>query len=256
MLAQAERIVGAPPTTMALDAGYNCAEVLKIAEERGIELLCPESQTRTADAPSTKPSKQLGRDNFTFDSENNCYTCLQGRKLVFDYRCTPSNGKPAYVRYKSLNCRACPLASQCLSKPGTQRTIRRYQHQAAKDALRDKMSKPEARLRYKQRQASIEPVHGEQKHIQGMRRFRRRGLAKVRLEYSLHCMAHNLRRYRALRAKRPGAGGTDGPGRRKARHCSRFRARQRPVAAIRARRRASKSLPMSLCGGLQGVLVA
>lgn len=243
MLTQAERNVGAPIATMALDAGYNCGEVLKIAEEHGVELLCPEGRTPSGDKPWTKTSPKLSKDKFTFDSEKDCYTCPQGRKLVFDYRCTPSNGKPAYVRYKSLNCRDCPLASQCLSKEAARRTLKRYQHQAAKEALREKMSKPDVRLRYKQRQASIEPVHGEQKHIQGMRRFRRRGLAKARLEYSLHCMAHNLRRYRALRGTRPAASGTDGGRRRKSRRCSPFRACQRPVAAMRTGMRGPHSAP-------------
>jgi transposase len=210
---QAERIAGAPLESMALDAGYHCAELFAVAQSKGIELLCPEGKSSSKASAWVKRSPRKTKIEFTYDPVADCYVCPEQRRLVREYSCTPGDGKPAYVRYKSQNCEKCPVSSQCKRADAETRTLRRYAHEAAREALLAKMSTPEARARYRQRQASIEPVHGEQKHIQGMRRFRRRGLHKVRLEYSLHCMAHNLRRFRALlAASRAGGGGETGGG--------------------------------------------
>jgi transposase len=50
------------------------------------------------------------------------------------------------------------------------------------------------RLRYKQRQQTVEPVFGIIKEALGFRRFSLRGLTKVRLEWTLVTMAYNLKR--------------------------------------------------------------
>jgi hypothetical protein len=44
----------------------------------------------------------------------------------------------------------------------------------------------------------VEPVLSHIKENQGLRRFRRRGLVKVRLEFMLHLIAYNLSRAVAL----------------------------------------------------------
>ena len=199
LLDQSQRVLDERVQTVMLDAGYNSAEVLHATEQRGIEMLCPEGTAAGSDESWTKDNAKFGKDRFEYDDKLDVYICPQGRVLSFARNCKPYGTIPGYVGYKSEDCSGCPLAGQCLSKPGVQRTIKRYAHDADKLALRLKMQRPEVRERYKKRQGCIEPVHSEQKRVQGMTRFRRRGLAKVRLEYSLHCAAHNLRRFVVLR---------------------------------------------------------
>ena len=40
----------------------------------------------------------------------------------------------------------------------------------------------------------VEPVFAELRERQGLKRFHRRGLAGVKVEFSLHCIAYNLKR--------------------------------------------------------------
>lgn len=47
---------------------------------------------------------------------------------------------------------------------------------------------------YAKRKAIVEPVNGVLKEQRGMRRFRQRGLAKVRGEWALSNTAYNLTR--------------------------------------------------------------
>jgi hypothetical protein len=56
------------------------------------------------------------------------------------------------------------------------------------------MAQAEARQRYVQRQAMVEPVFSALRDRQGLQRFRRNGLAAVRVEFALHAMAYNLSR--------------------------------------------------------------
>jgi len=50
------------------------------------------------------------------------------------------------------------------------------------------------RERYKQRQQTVEPVFGIIKEAMGFRRFSLRGKARVGLEWTLVCLACNMRR--------------------------------------------------------------
>ncbi len=57
------------------------------------------------------------------------------------------------------------------------------------------------RQRYKERQQTVEPVFGIIKEAMGFRRFSLRGLAQVRLEWTLVTLAYNLKRLFHLRAQ-------------------------------------------------------
>jgi hypothetical protein len=53
---------------------------------------------------------------------------------------------------------------------------------------------------YKLRQQTVEPVFGIVKAVLGFRQFRLRGQAKVSLEWTLVCLAYNLKRLHRLDA--------------------------------------------------------
>jgi transposase len=60
--------------------------------------------------------------------------------------------------------------------------------------MRRKLRDPAGRALYAKRKAIVEPVNGVLKEQRGMRRFRQRGLAKVRGEWALTSTAYNLTR--------------------------------------------------------------
>ena len=65
--------------------------------------------------------------------------------------------------------------------------------------MRQKLRTPEGQRRYRQRKTIVEPVFGVLKEQRGMRRFRLRGLEKVRTEWMLAAVAYNLGRLYASR---------------------------------------------------------
>jgi hypothetical protein len=112
----------------------------------------------------------------------------------------------SYREYGGAPCGECSLRRQCTkSKQG--RTVKRFEGDEYKEAMAQVMLHPLARLAlpfggglaYGLRKAIVEPIFAELRERLGLTRFRRRGLEGVRLEFSLYCMAHNLKRAPALK---------------------------------------------------------
>jgi hypothetical protein len=67
-------------------------------------------------------------------------------------------------------------------------------------AMRTKLRRAGRRSRYRLRKQTAEPVFGQVKECRGFRRFLLRGLEKVRGEWNLACIAHNLLKLFGARA--------------------------------------------------------
>ena len=62
----------------------------------------------------------------------------------------------------------------------------------AKERMRAKVWTESGRAVYARRKTIVEPVFGQIKEVRGFRRFLLRGLAKIRGEWRLVCLTHNL----------------------------------------------------------------
>lgn len=75
---------------------------------------------------------------------------------------------------------------------------------SARERMRAKVRTKEGQALYKMRKAIVEPVFGQTKERRGFRRFALRGLSKVRSEWDLICLTHNvLKLFRAGGRLRP-----------------------------------------------------
>ena len=68
------------------------------------------------------------------------------------------------------------------------------------EVMRYRLKTPAGKALYKLRQQTVEPVFGIIKSVLGFRQFRLRGRAKVSLEWTLVCLAYNLKRLHRLSA--------------------------------------------------------
>jgi hypothetical protein len=62
----------------------------------------------------------------------------------------------------------------------------------AQERMAAKVRTPEGKALYARRKVIVEPVFGQIKEARGFRRFLLRGLAKIRGEWRLVCLTHNL----------------------------------------------------------------
>ncbi len=65
-------------------------------------------------------------------------------------------------------------------------------HRKQKAMMHQKLSTPEGRAIYSRRKVIVEPVFGQIEQARGFRRFSQRGRRKVRSEWALVCLTHNL----------------------------------------------------------------
>lgn len=64
--------------------------------------------------------------------------------------------------------------------------------EAQKVSMREKLSRDPGKAIYSRRKVIVEPVFGQIEQARGFRRFSQRGLTKVRREWALVCLTHNL----------------------------------------------------------------
>lgn len=85
-----------------------------------------------------------------------------------------------------------------LGREGKDRTAIDPKRYPATSRMAERLATPEGRAHYRRRKVIVEPVFGWTKHVMGFRQFSLRGLTKVKAEWSLVCLALNLRRMWAL----------------------------------------------------------
>ncbi len=217
MVDQSERISGQKADEMLLDAGYFTAVVLYLCYSADISLLCPQGRTTGNGSSVTTPNKQIPKNRFSYDTDRDEYMCPAGQRLSSFHRYKGGKDKAGrealpYTQYRCDKCAGCSYQPQC-SKNGKSRTIKRYDHDELVEAQIEVMGQTQAQRVYSKRQWMVEPVFSELRYIQGLMRFRRFGLQKVRLEFSLHASAHNLRRYLRLTVQFGAEEGGKGAGR-------------------------------------------
>lgn len=186
---------------LLLDAGFNMYEILELAVQREISVLCPE-QAESAYGDEAEQPGEPGESGkgyyplrlFRYVEEGDYYVCPAGQEM-HPCRRHPGNAaqdKRPYVQYATPACSSCERRSKCTKREV--RTVQRTEGRELKEALRQVMEQPQAKRVFAQRKAMVEPVFSALRERQGLNRFRRRGLSRVRLEFRLHLMAYNLGR--------------------------------------------------------------
>ena len=192
MLDQSKRVTGEAVREVLLDAGYFDDGVIAATLERDVSMLCPEGKT-----PGTpKKSAAFHKNQFQYDPTTDQYRCPQGQIMILLRTLSATPGKRAYGLYGTTACTNCASRADCTSTKARQ--IRRHPEQTLRDALRQVMEHPQARVIFSSRKAMVEPVFSHLREQQGLNRFRRKGLQQVKREFALHILAHNLSRAVAL----------------------------------------------------------
>ena len=193
-LNQVREYLGHLPRTVIADAGYGSEENYAYLERSGIEgyvkyPLFSKQQKRSW-------RKQLFRaENWEYDPVRDEYLCPNQQRLTYlgiRHRITDNGYRTSFKEYACGSCAACPLKPQCTRGVGNRRitinpTLNRYQQQA-----RAKLVSDQGRRLRSRRCVEVETVFGRIKQDWGFRRFTLRGMDKVKTEWGLLCIAHNI----------------------------------------------------------------
>jgi hypothetical protein len=187
--------VGVQVQSLALDTGYFQLEVLRLAIERQLDLLCPpKRQSPNAQGLPVTGKGLFAKAAFQYDAKQDAYLCPAGQTLRPGEWKVEADTQLRLRHYGTAACKTCPLRAQCTASATAPRKIGRYEGEELKEAMAQVFEQPQARKRYARRAHTVEPVFAELKERQGLKRFHRTGVRGARLEFSLHCLAFNLKR--------------------------------------------------------------
>jgi len=183
LLEQAERQLGEELGAIVADGGYYSGGNVKYAQRRGLDVYIRKGKDRHG---------VFGQDQFEYDQVGDRYRCPHGRWL----RRGGQRRRPGVVKtiYRSTtkHCRDCPLKAACTKD--RYRTLEVAETFAYEQELAAKLASPRGQAIAARRRELVEPVFGNLKFNFGFTRFNLRGLASVRGEFLLLCIAHNLKK--------------------------------------------------------------
>lgn len=144
--------------------------------------------------------------NMFYNKDEDYYVCPMGQHLehIGDVRSKSDLGYESTVsRYRAQDCTACPLRGMCCKGISDRRTIE-VNHQAnAYKAEAKRLLTSERGLHHRSnRPIEPEAVFGDIKQNHGFKRFRLKSNVKVKVEFGLVALAHNLRKYIAMERMR------------------------------------------------------
>ena len=185
---------GQQPKNAIADSAYGSEENYAYLEQEGIEAYVKYNTFHQESKPRHKPNP-FAAEQMPYDDTRDTFTCPNGQQLHYKatHRHRSDNGYGSERRlYECADCSQCPLKEKCTKAQGNRQiqvSFRLREMRAHAKALL--LSEPGTALR-KQRSIDVETVFGRIKQDWGFRRFLLRGLAKVKTEWGLLCIAHNL----------------------------------------------------------------
>ncbi len=164
--------------TACADAGYANPLDLKKSLEQGVDVIVP--ITRISDF----------RDHFTYDKENDTYTCPENHRLVY----AGINNRNRSHMYRVPNpttCQKCSRFGVCTTSAKGRRVERPFSEET-REILEHRYQQSEAKTIFCRRKMRVEHPFGHIKSNLGLRTFALRGLAGAKAEAALAATSFNL----------------------------------------------------------------
>lgn len=185
MIDRVEQKVHLKPKRLVGDTAYGAAPLLNwIAKDKQIEPHIPVWEKANRDDGT------FSRSDFTFDAQENAYTCPQGKQLKTTGRATSAD--TLLYRTTNRDCAGCPMKQRCCPNTAN-RKIPRSIYEDARDVARTVCGTAAYEQSRKDRK-KVEMLFAHLKRILKLDRLRLRGLKGARDEFLMAAAVQNLRR--------------------------------------------------------------
>jgi len=173
------------------DTGYYSAKEIKKCKDDNIEPFTSIPKTQNSNNKKTKFTK----DDFTYNKEEDTYTCPNNQKLTKANSPQKKNDKINYI-YKTTiaMCKSCPLKEKCITGKTQYKQIYRWEHEEVIEKFKEDMKSDEAKKVIKQRGSIVEHPFGTIKRTLGWDHYLVRGREKVLGENALIMFNYNFKR--------------------------------------------------------------
>jgi transposase len=172
-----EANLGQKPQQMVVDGGFTHQGTVEAMAHSGIELIGSLTDRRALTEATWHKrgvAAEFFPSAFTYDSEQNHYTCPAGKVLRYEGG-EKQHGNTRYrYRAATADCQACPLRRQCCPDSRKGRSLVRTEDAPVMAAFKAKMATEAAQEIYKQRAGVAEFPNAWIKDKLGLRQFRLR----------------------------------------------------------------------------------
>ena len=180
--------------TVLVDKGYHNGREIATCQQNNITTIVAVPEQGKSNENGTQPGYFVS--NFTYNKEENTYTCPQGQILTTTGRWHKKTGRTEesgymFQKYRTAACKTCLVKDQCTSRKGG-REIDRSQYATAVEENHQRY-KENAQL-YRKRQEINEHIFGTIKRKWGYNYTDLIGLEKVNGEHSLIMLVYNIKR--------------------------------------------------------------
>ncbi len=138
----------------------------------------------------------MAKEVFTYNAQEDKYICPEGETLrptaTSNFKGRYSKREATVYRTDRGVCARCHSREQCTPNKKLGRSITRDGYEEYRERMRAKVASEEGRAIYGKRKCMVEPVIGQIKMRSGLWQFVLRGLQKVRIEWKIATIAHNL----------------------------------------------------------------
>jgi len=194
-LEQRKRWLGEHPQVLTADAGYGSEENYAYLQDRNITAYVKYNSFHYEQKKRYQKKKTYRQENFTYLQEKDQYLCPQGKVLSYQFTkdVTSYNGYQSTRRvYGCADCEGCPVKTDCTRSKYNRRIYIGVELLEMRKTARELLNSPEGVKMRSQRPIEVEAVYGRLKHNWGFRRFLLRGVDKVKIEWGLLNIAHNI----------------------------------------------------------------
>jgi transposase len=196
-----QSILGRLPANVTADAGYGSEENYAFLKERGIGNFVKYNTFHQDQIRHRKPEiirrESFRSEHFPYDEERDAFLCPAQQRLT--YRGTQhlktENGYQTERRvYACSACAACAWKMECTKAKGNRTMGVSFRLQQFREQARQNLTSEQGQDLRSRRSTEVETVFGQIKHNMQVRRFLLRGQAKVKTEWGLICIAHNMKK--------------------------------------------------------------
>ncbi|NOR21077.1 MAG: IS1182 family transposase [Candidatus Aminicenantes bacterium] len=191
------------PEEVSADCGYANGKNYMYIEDNKIDAYLPDQMfDKEVDKEGKEKLSRYDRRNFRYNKDKDTFTCPEGKILVYKQK-QKKDGINSRI-YVGQECSYCKQRVECTR--GKARHVKVSEVDGIMERMRKKLLTDEGKERYKKRLSTVEPVFGNLKKNLGYRDFQLRGLEKVRGEFQLMCIAHNIKKIHKYVTSEDGGG--------------------------------------------------
>ena len=191
-----EKLAGKLPRNIVADAGYGCEENYDYLEEKKLGNYVKFNNFHFEQKRIFKKNA-FRVENLKYDEQNDEFKCPNGKTLRYTEtrKTITENGfETTRDQYRCEDCSDCQLREECHGGRGNRNINVSHKLNRHKETARKNLTSEKGKELRSLRPVEVESVFGQIKNNSSFRRFLLRGLEKVKTEWGLICVAHNLRK--------------------------------------------------------------